>query len=277
MLKKNLNMRKVKLADVFSQFGCKLIANQYLRKKNKIWLDFDNYGFHYYVNYQASIDNGIKFTIQKRIGKRYIDHINIFSSITEIMESYYQSFKTDCQTLTEYHTSELNYLGKVGFINSFIYKDKKDKIKYHEDKLQTLLNLQEEIEKYRKLPDEKKIPYYSLPEVSLRKWDTMVVIDIRDINNIKIEQVMVNKLIPFIDKKNQISLKIDITSFDLDKLEMINVAFTDNHAEIESGYHVFLCREKAYDFAIEELMKTQYKDKIKMRVKVAKKIDSIFG
>lgn len=272
-----LNTSKIKITDVFSRYGCKVILNQYICKQSKIWFDTKNYGYHYHVNYKSSIENGIVFTIQKRIGKRYIDNINTFSTINDIFKSYYQHFQGDVKTLTEYHNSEINYLGKIGFLDKFIHKDKKDKIKYHEDKLKELQDLTKKIDNYKTFNDQSIISYYDIHENSISRYNSLYIIDNRDIENLKIEQVMVNKLVPFIDQNNKISIKIKITAFDIDSLDMINVIFHNDHAEIEKGYNVFTCRQKAYDFAIEELMKHQYKDKIKMKLKVAQKLDNIFG
>lgn len=277
MIKNNANMRKIRITDVFKQYSCKFILNQYLSSQRKIWFDTENYGYHYYVNYQASIENGISFTIQKRLGKRYVDNINVFSTINDIFKSYYQRFQGDVQTLTEYHNGELNYLGKVGFLDNFIHKNKKDKIKYHEDKLRELQELTKNIDTYKPLSDDTSISYYDIYETSVSRYNSICVIDTRNIEDLKIEQVMVNRLVPFVDKNNQISIIIKITSFDIDIIDMVNVIFNEGHAEIEKGYNVFTCQQKAYDFAIEELMKHQYKDKIKMKLKVAQKLDRIFG
>lgn len=253
----NMNMKLVKLSEVFELYGSYFIAK-----------------------YHASIEKGIIIDIEKRMGKPDVNASNSFLYIRDILAAFRPQLEEDYKNLTEYHNQEILMADRSGFLGSFLNKDKKDKLKYHEDRLRELRTIYNSIKYYD--GDESKLykqdnNFYNMYVTDLKKYDYLNVVDLRNKENINMEIVCVDELIPFIDNDNNISIKLKLRAFSVDKCEIVNLQFTNNYFMPEKDYHIFNIREKAYDFMIEELMKNEYNDNIKMRLNLAKRLDSTFG
>lgn len=247
-----MNMKKVKLADLF-----------------------EKYGAHYTVTYHASIEKGIIFEVEKKLGRSHQDSPNAYSYLSEAISIFKERLQEDYNNLVDYHTEELIQLGKNNFLSNIINKDKKEKIRHNQLRLEELHNVFIKSDKNRCITDESIV--LNMYESDLQTYTHLHVVDLTNKAQMSIERVYIENLIPFIDSENNISLKLNITAFNVSKIEVINPVFIDNHIEPVEGYHIFSCREKAYDFAIDELMKSQYNEDIKMRLKLAKQVDSLFG
>ena len=183
--------------------------------------------------------------------------------------------KEDYKNLVDYHSEEINQLSKGSFLASLINKDKKEKIKYHQDRLQALNKVYTTPATDRCITDQNAVVTLYEPDTIV--GDYLYIVDLRNKEDMNLETVYVDALIPFFDDDKNIHIKINIRAFNVDKVELNDLKFTDNYCSPVEGYHVFNDREKAYDFSIEELMKSEYNENIKMRLKLAKKIDSLFG
>lgn len=248
----NMNMKKMTLDDIF-----------------------ETYGSHYSAKYHASIEHGIIFEIEKKFGRYQSSNKNAYWSMSEIFSKYNLLLKEDYKNLVEYHSEEINQLNKGSFLASLISKDKKEKIKYHQDRLEALNKVFTMSERSRCITDQSAIVNIYEPDAEV--GDYLYIVDLRNKEDMNLETVYVDALVPFFDNDNNIRLKINIRAFNVDKVELNDINFTDNYCSPIEGYHVFNDREKAYDFSIEELMKSEYNENIKMRLKLAKKIDSLFG
>ena len=247
-----MNMKKVKLADLFEQYGA-----------------------HYITTYHASIEKGIIFEIEKKIGRNQQDNPNSFLYLSEAISVFKSKLQEDYNNLVDYHNQELIQLNKNHFLSNLINKDKKDKIRHHQLRLESLHNVYMTSDKNRCVTDETIT--FNMHKIDIKDNAYLHVVDLTKKNQMSIERIYINNLIPFIDNDNNISLKLNITAFDVKKIEVVNPEFIDDHLEPIEGYHIFNCREKAYDFSIEELMKSQYNEDIKMRLKLAKQVDNLFG
>lgn len=247
-----MNMKKVKLADLFEQYGA-----------------------HYIATYHASIEKGIIFEIEKKLGRNQPDAPNTFIYLSEAISSFKSKLQEDYNNLVNYHTEELIQLSKNNFLSNLINKDKKDKIRHHQLRLEALHNMYITSDRNRCVTDETIT--FNMHQTDIKDYAYLHVVDLTKKDQMSIERIYINNLIPFIDNENNISLKLNVTAFDVKKIEIINPEFIDNHLEPVEGYHIFNCRESAYDFSIEELMKSQYNEDIKMRLKLAKKVDQLFG
>lgn len=247
-----MNMKEVKLEDIF-----------------------EIYGSHYTVKYQASIENGIIYEIEKKFGSHQPSNKNSFWSMSEIFSKYNPILKEDYKNLVEYHSEEISQLNKGSFLASLIYKTKKEKIKYHQERLESLNKVFTMNERHRCITDQSDI--VNIYESDIVVGTYLYIIDLRKKDDMNLETVYVDSLVPFFDDDKNIRLKINIRAFNVDKVELKNINFSDNYCSPIEDYHVFNDREKAYDFSIEELMKSEYNENIKMRLKLAKKIDSLFG
>ena len=245
-----MNMKKVKLADVF-----------------------EKYGSHYVVKYHASIENGIIFEIEKKFGHSRAK--NTFSTEYNIFTTFNPLLDEDYKNLVEYHSEEIAQLNKGSFLSTLINKDKKEKIKYHQDRLQALNVVYTTNSKDRCITNEDIVVI--LYSIDINVGDHLHIIDLRNKEEINLETVYVDELVPFFDDDKNIRLKINIRAFNVDKVELDNINFVDNYCSPITDYHIFNDREKAYDFSIEELMKNEYNENIKMRLNLAKKIDNLFG
>lgn len=248
-----MNMKKVKLSDVF-----------------------EAYGSHYVVKYHASIEKGIIFEIEKKFGRHQSSNKNSFWLINDIISEFDSLITEDHKNLVDFHSEEIAQLSK-GFLSTLINKDKKDKIKYHQDRIQDLNKVYDYFKKDIYMYDTTKI--VNIHESEMKVHDYIHIVDLRNKENIILETVYVDSLTPFFDNENNISIKTNIRAFTvaMDDVELINLTFTDNYYSPAEGYHIFNDREKAYDFSIDELMKSEYNENIKMRLSLAKKIDNLFG
>lgn len=236
---------------------------------------FETYGSHYIVKYHATIEQGIVFEIEKKFGRYQFNDKNTFWSISEALSKYNPLLKEDYKNLVDYHSEEINQLSKGSFLASLINKDKKEKIKYHQDRLQELNRVYTTPATDRCITDQNAVVTLYEPDTIV--GDYLYIVDLRNKEDMNLETVYVDSLIPFFDDDKNIHIKINIRAFNVDKVELNDLKFTDNYCSPVEGYHVFNDREKAYDFSIEELMKSEYNENIKMRLKLAKKIDSLFG
>lgn len=247
-----MNMKKVKLADLFKQ-----------------------YGVHYLVTYQASIEKGIIFQIEKKIGHKQNDDSNSFMYESDIFTKFKPILEYDYKNLVEYHTEELNHLSKGHFLSTLINKDKKEKIAHHQLRLRELDIVYTASDRSRCITDENNI--FNMFDSEIVAYDYLNIIDLTNPEQMAVERIYVNSVVPFIDSENNISIKLGIVSFNVTKIELMNPVFNNNHIEPIKGYHIFNCREKAHDFSTEELMKSQYNKDIKTRLKLAKQVDNLFG
>jgi len=247
-----MNMKKVKLADLFEQYGA-----------------------HYIPTYHASIEKGIIFEIEKKLGRKPPDATNTFMYLSEAISVFKSRLQEDYNNLVDYHTEELIQLSKNNFLSNFINKDKKEKIRHHQLRLEELHTAYITSDKNRCVTNETIT--FNMHQTDIKDHAYLHVVDLTKEDQMSIERIYINNLIPFIDNENNISLKLNVTAFDVKKIEIINPEFINNHLEPVEGYHIFNCRERAYDFSIEELMKSQYNEDIKMRLKLAKQVDNLFG
>jgi hypothetical protein len=247
-----MNMKKVKLADLFEQYGA-----------------------HYIATYHASIEKGIIFEIEKKLGRSQQDNPNSFLYLSEAISLFKSKLQEDYNNLVDYHNEELIQLSKNHFLSNLIKKDKKEKIRHHQLRLEELHNVYMKSDKNRCITDDTIM--FNMHQTDIKDRAYLHVVDLTNQEQMSIERIYINNLIPFIDSENNISLRLNVVAFNVTQIEVINPEFIDNHLEPLEGYHIFNCREKAYDFAIEELMKSQYNENIKMRLKLAKQVDSLFG
>lgn len=236
---------------------------------------FEIYGSHYVVKYNASIEKGIIFQVEQQFGRKKFDSKNTYNTINEAIKEYSQILYEDYKNLTEYHNQEIIRLERGSFLSSLINKDKKDKISYHKERLHELTRIYNAEEKDLCTIDNNKL--YNIHEIDVNHRDCIQIVDLRQKEKINVESVYIDGVMPFFDKEGNISFKVNMMAFNVDTFEIINLTFIDNHCMLEEGYHVFNNREKAYDFSIEELMKSEYNENIKMRSIMARKIDSTFG